>query len=84
MPIEKSGNFSSHSEGFLPDFENNALFVSTHPHTDGVNHRIAAVAAGSGNLLYPIREALSVSATLGEICDVLRGVFGVYQPRESF
>jgi methylmalonyl-CoA mutase N-terminal domain/subunit len=42
------------------------------------------VAAGSGNLLYPIREALSVSATLGEICDVLREVFGVYQPRESF
>jgi methylmalonyl-CoA mutase N-terminal domain/subunit len=46
--------------------------------------QVRTVAAGSGNLLYPIREALSVSATLGEICDVLRGVFGVYQPRESF
>jgi len=46
--------------------------------------QIRTVAAGSGNLLYPIREALSVSATLGEICDALRGVFGVYQPRESF
>ncbi len=46
--------------------------------------QVGTVAAGSGNLLYPIREALSVSATLGEICDVLRGVFGVYQPRESF
>ena len=46
--------------------------------------QVRTVAAGSGNLLYPIREALSVSATLGEICDVLREVFGVYQPRESF
>jgi methylmalonyl-CoA mutase N-terminal domain/subunit len=42
------------------------------------------VAAGSGNLLYPIREALSVSATLGEICDVLREVFGTYEPDETF
>ena len=45
---------------------------------------VRTVASGTGNLLYPIREALSVSATLGEICDVLREVFGVYQPRESF
>ena len=51
--------------------------------TDALD-QVRTVAAGSGNLLYPIREALSVSATLGEICDVLRGVFGVYQPRESF
>ena len=45
---------------------------------------VRSVAGGTGNLLYPIREALSASATLGEICDVLREVFGVYQPSESF
>jgi methylmalonyl-CoA mutase N-terminal domain/subunit len=30
--------------------------------------------------LYPMKEALRVDATLGEISDALRGVFGVYQP----
>jgi len=38
------------------------------------------VARGDGNLLYPMREALKRRATLGEVSDVLRGVFGVYQP----
>jgi methylmalonyl-CoA mutase N-terminal domain/subunit len=31
---------------------------------------VREVAGGTGNLMYPIREALSASATLGEICDV--------------
>lgn len=41
---------------------------------------VADTARGDGNLLYPMREALRVDATLGEISDALRGVFGVYQP----
>jgi methylmalonyl-CoA mutase N-terminal domain/subunit len=41
---------------------------------------VAAVAAGSGNLLVPMREALRHRATLGEVSDVLRAEFGVYQP----
>lgn len=41
---------------------------------------IADTARSDGNLLYPMREALRVDATLGEISDALRGVFGVYQP----
>ena len=45
---------------------------------------VRSTASGSANLLYPIREALSASATLGEICDVLREVFGVYHPTDSF
>jgi len=48
-----------------------------------VSAALAAVsdtARGDGNLLYPMREALRVDATLGEISDALRGVFGVYQP----
>ncbi len=36
-------------------------------------------AEGSGNLLPFIVEAVKTYATLGEICDVLRGVFGEYQ-----
>jgi methylmalonyl-CoA mutase, N-terminal domain len=38
-------------------------------------------ARGSDNLLYPMKEALSAYATLGEVSDVLRGVFGEYEPR---
>jgi methylmalonyl-CoA mutase N-terminal domain/subunit len=50
---------------------------------DAVRHALDAVAAaarGTRNLLYPMKEALRVRATLGEVSDVLRGEFGVYQP----
>nr|MBA3491703.1 methylmalonyl-CoA mutase [Rubrobacteraceae bacterium] len=42
--------------------------------------RLKNVAAGSENLLYPMREALAELATLGEVSDTLRGVFGEYRP----
>ncbi|MDA8262069.1 MAG: methylmalonyl-CoA mutase family protein [Actinomycetota bacterium] len=38
-------------------------------------------ARGSGNLLYPMKEALRAYATLGEVSDTLRSVFGTYTPR---
>jgi methylmalonyl-CoA mutase, N-terminal domain len=38
------------------------------------------VAQGAGNLLPPIKEALRVHATLGEVCGVMREEFGEYQP----
>ena len=41
---------------------------------------VVAAASTSDNLLYPMKEALRADATLGEISDALRGVFGVYQP----
>ena len=37
-------------------------------------------AEGTDNLMPPILDAVKSYATLGEICDVLRGVFGEYQP----
>jgi methylmalonyl-CoA mutase N-terminal domain/subunit len=37
-------------------------------------------ARGTGNLLEPMREALRARATVGEVSDVLRGVFGEYRP----
>jgi methylmalonyl-CoA mutase, N-terminal domain len=40
---------------------------------------VAAVAASMGNLLPPMREALRFGATLGQICAVLRSVFGEYR-----
>ncbi len=41
---------------------------------------VATAARGTTNLLYPMREALRRRATLGELSDVLRAEFGVYQP----
>jgi methylmalonyl-CoA mutase, N-terminal domain len=40
-------------------------------------------ARGDGNLLFPMRDALAAYATLGEVSDVLRRVFGEYQPRSA-
>jgi methylmalonyl-CoA mutase N-terminal domain/subunit len=40
---------------------------------------LASVAAGTGNLLPPILDAVRAYATIGEICDALRDVFGVHQ-----
>jgi methylmalonyl-CoA mutase, N-terminal domain len=41
---------------------------------------VRATAAGSDNILYPIRAALAAQATVGEVCGVLRQVWGEYQP----
>jgi methylmalonyl-CoA mutase N-terminal domain/subunit len=40
---------------------------------------LAAAAAGTGNLLPLILDAVRAYATVGEICDSLRDVFGVHQ-----
>ena len=41
---------------------------------------VAAAARGTQNLLVPMKVALQRHATLGEVSDALRDVFGVYQP----
>ena len=41
---------------------------------------VAHAAEGTDNLLPPMREALAAGATLGEVSDALRGVFGEYRP----
>jgi methylmalonyl-CoA mutase N-terminal domain/subunit len=41
-------------------------------------------AEGTGNVLFPMREALGLRATGGEVAHALRDVWGVYQPRDSF
>jgi methylmalonyl-CoA mutase N-terminal domain/subunit len=42
--------------------------------------RVRAAARGTDNVLVPMKEALRAMATLGEVSDVLREEFGVYQP----
>ncbi|MFY9926592.1 MAG: methylmalonyl-CoA mutase family protein [Streptosporangiaceae bacterium] len=43
---------------------------------------IKKAAGGSDNVLYPLRDALRADATLGEVCDALREVWGEYQPSD--
>jgi methylmalonyl-CoA mutase N-terminal domain/subunit len=45
---------------------------------------IRRAAAGTGNLLYPLREALRARATVGEVCDALREIWGSYQPPDVY
>jgi len=42
---------------------------------------VRKAAAGSDNLMPPILEAVKAYATLGEICDEMRAVFGEYQQK---
>lgn len=41
---------------------------------------IATAAQGTDNLLHPMRAALALNATVGEVCGVLRQVWGEYRP----
>jgi methylmalonyl-CoA mutase N-terminal domain/subunit len=41
-------------------------------------------AAGTDNVLYPLREALRARATVGEVCDALRDAWGIYKPPDAY
>ncbi len=43
-------------------------------------NRLKEEARGSSNLLYPMKEAHAAYATIGEVCDTLRAVFGTHRP----
>jgi methylmalonyl-CoA mutase N-terminal domain/subunit len=45
---------------------------------------IRETAKGDGNLLYPMREALKALATVGEVSDALRDVWGLFEPTDRF
>ena len=47
-------------------------------HRSALKH-LGEAAAGTANLLPPILEAVRADATIGEICDTLRTIFGVHQ-----
>jgi methylmalonyl-CoA mutase N-terminal domain/subunit len=52
--------------------------------TAGKLRALEQAARGSGNLMPPLLEAARAYATLGEMMDVLRDVFGEYQPSWGF
>jgi methylmalonyl-CoA mutase, N-terminal domain len=45
---------------------------------------VKRTAGRDGNMLYPLREALRALATIGEVCDALRDVWGTYKPPEVY
>ena len=51
---------------------------------DGALEALKKAAAGSDNVLYPMRDALRALATVGEVSSALREVWGVYTPQEFF
>jgi methylmalonyl-CoA mutase N-terminal domain/subunit len=51
-------------------------------HKRGIDE-LKQAAEGTGNVLVPLREALRARATVGEVCDALREVWGVYQPPDA-
>ena len=50
------------------------------PAVDAALLAVEETARGRGNLLPPMREALRLRSTLGEVSDALRRVFGEYRP----
>src|SRR5262252_1899215 len=45
---------------------------------------VKRAAEGQDNVLYPLREALAARATVGEACDALREVWGIYRPADVY
>jgi methylmalonyl-CoA mutase, N-terminal domain len=45
---------------------------------------LVAAAQGTDNVLYPMKDALRARATVGEVCDALRSVWGTYTPPDAF
>ncbi|MEU6989775.1 methylmalonyl-CoA mutase family protein [Streptomyces sp. NPDC046465] len=55
--------------------------------TPAVRTALAALqqaARGDANVLYPMKDALRARATVGEVCDALREVWGAYVPSDVF
>jgi methylmalonyl-CoA mutase N-terminal domain/subunit len=50
---------------------------------EGALARVREAARGNENLLPPLREALRARCTIGELCDVLRDEFGMYDAQRA-
>ncbi|WP_326728147.1 methylmalonyl-CoA mutase family protein [Streptomyces phaeochromogenes] len=55
-----------------------------HERVDAALMVVQKAAAGTANVLYPMKEALAAGATIGEVCNALRDVWGTYIPHDRF
>lgn len=51
---------------------------------DAALSALKKAAEGEDNVLYPMKEALRARATVGEVCDALREVWGSHVPSDAF
>ncbi len=51
---------------------------------DAALEAVRAAARGTDNVLHPMRDALRARATVGEVSDALRDVWGLYTPADVF
>ena len=73
----------------LIEQEQGARLAKLRSERDGVEvsrllQLIRETAKSDANLLYPIKDALRARATVGEVSDALRDVWGQYQPADRF
>jgi methylmalonyl-CoA mutase N-terminal domain/subunit len=54
------------------------------PAVDAALAAIKKAAEGEDNVLYPMKDALRARATVGEVCNALREVWGTYVPSDAF
>jgi methylmalonyl-CoA mutase N-terminal domain/subunit len=54
------------------------------PEVDAALAALTTAATGTDNVLVPMKHALAARATVGEVCDALRAVWGVHRPSETF
>jgi methylmalonyl-CoA mutase, N-terminal domain len=64
----------------LRNIRKNRDNVAVRKHLDAVK---AAAQKPADNVLLPLRDALRAYATLGEVCDTLRDVWGIYHPSDT-
>ncbi|UGY93268.1 acyl-CoA mutase large subunit family protein [Streptomyces gobiensis] len=50
---------------------------------DAALAELTKAAQGTGNVLYPMKRALKARATVGEVCDTLREIWGAYVPVDA-
>ncbi|MFI0544110.1 methylmalonyl-CoA mutase family protein, partial [Streptomyces sp. WSLK1-3] len=50
---------------------------------DTALEQLKKAAEGEDNILYPMKDALSARATVGEVCNALREVWGTYVPTDA-
>jgi methylmalonyl-CoA mutase, N-terminal domain len=51
---------------------------------DAALSALKKAAEGEDNVLYPMKDALKARATVGEVCNALREVWGTYVPTDAF
>ena len=54
------------------------------PEVDRQLDALRKAAQGKDNVLMPMKAALAARGTVGEVCDALRDVWGVYEPPHTF